>query len=297
MAVNSILPHLLTGKAKLAAVLGDPVSHSRSPRLHGYWLAQNGIDGAYVPLHVKEGTLPEALRALQQFGFAGCNLTIPHKEAALPLVDVLDEAASSIGAVNTIQFIDGKIHGRNTDAEGFINGLTHALEADGNTLEDYLTHTVVLGAGGAARAVIYGLQQAGAERITILNRTHSRAETLAHEFAPLVDAQIEAVAWDQLPTLLPHATLLVNTTALGMHGQPPLEIDLSPLPQTALVTDIVYTPLRTPLLEAANAHGCRTVDGLHMLIHQARAGFAAWFGHWPEITPDLHEILLGSQSQ
>ena len=285
--------HLLTGKAKLAAVLGDPVGHSRSPRLHGYWLAKNNIDGAYVPLHVHEGHLGSALSSLAELGFAGCNLTIPHKEAALGLMDSVDEAAQVIGAVNTVIFTDGRMLGRNTDAEGFVEGLRASLAIQGKTLDTYLAHAVVLGAGGAARAVIYALLKAGVQEITLLNRSRHRADALVKDFTAIAGVTpMHVLPWDALETVLPRASLLVNATSLGMHNQPPLDVAMHALPIHCLVTDIVYTPLETPLLAAARAHGCTVVDGLHMLIHQARAGFAAWFGVWPEVDAELHALVL-----
>lgn len=286
-------PHLLTGKAKLAAVLGDPVGHSRSPRLHGYWLAKNAIDGAYVPLHVREGHLGSALSSLAELGFAGCNLTIPHKEAALGLMDKVDEAAEAIGAVNTVVFSEGRMLGRNTDAEGFSEGLRASLATQSKNLEAYLAHAVVLGAGGASRAVIYALLKAGVKRITLLNRSRHRADALVKDFASIAGATpMQVLPWDALETALPTASLLVNATSLGMQGQPALEITMQALPVNCLVTDIVYTPLETALLASARAHGCTVVDGLHMLIHQARAGFAAWYGVWPEVDTDLHALLV-----
>lgn len=267
-----------------AAVLGDPISHSRSPKLHGYWLAEHGIDGAYVPLRVEAGRLKEALNVLMELGFAGCNLTIPHKEAALPLMDELDRAARATGAVNTVIFENGTMFGRNTDAEGFMENLRHGA---GN-LTPFLESPLILGAGGAARAGIYGLLHAGARQVTIVNRSLARAQNLAHEFGP----RLHAAAWDELPALLPAATLIVNATSLGMQGEPALTLPWEAIPRTALVTDMVYAPLETELLRHARSRGCRVVDGLGMLLYQARPGFEAWFGLRPTVTPALRAAVL-----
>ncbi len=273
----------LTGGARVAGVIGWPVSHSRSPRLHGYWLAKYGIDGAYVPLGVRPDDLAEALSALPKLGFRGVNLTVPHKEAALALVDDVDETAQRIGAVNTV-IIDerGRLYGRNTDVFGFMENLRDRApdwRADRGP-------AVVLGAGGAARAAVAGLVDAGTE-VRIVNRTRARAEALAGNVGGLT-----VYDWENRADALHGAGLVVNTTTLGMAGKPPLEIDLAPLNDDAVVADIVYTPLETPLLKAARARSLAAVDGLGMLIHQARPGFAAWFGREPEVDGDLRRYLL-----
>lgn len=277
------IPHA----ARKAAVLGDPVSHSRSPALHGFWLAEHGIDGAYVPLRVEAGRLPKALQTLQAQGFAGCNLTIPHKEAALPLMDALDDAARAIGAVNTVVFKDGQMFGRNTDAEGFMENLREGVGGEA-PLAPFLECVLILGAGGAARAAIHGLLEAGARKVILVNRSLSRAQNLAREFGP----RLQAAAWEDLPEFLPTATLVANATSLGMQGQPELVLPWSSLPRAALVTDMVYAPLETELLRRARALGCRTIDGLGMLLHQARPGFEAWFGLRPAVTPALRAAVL-----
>ena len=268
----------------LAGVMGWPVAHSRSPLIHSHWIAQYGLRGAYVPLPVRPDALEAALRALPVLGFAGCNLTIPHKIAAVDIVDALEPLAQRIGAANTIVVRpDGSLLGRNTDAFGFIANLREAQpqwRADAGP-------AVVLGAGGAARAVLAGLLDAGATEIRICNRTLETAQQLAHDFSAWGNAQLHVVPWTERHSALDGAALLVNTTSQGMDGQAPLDIRLDALPATALVTDIVYTPLQTPLLQAAAARGNPTAQGLGMLIHQARPAFEAWFGVLPQTTPAL----------
>lgn len=265
---------------RLAGVMGWPVAHSRSPILHNHWIAEHGLNGAYVLLPVQPETLEQALRALPTLGFAGCNLTIPHKVAAMDIVDHLDPLAQRIGAANTIVVgADGSLNGRNTDAYGFIQSLRDAQphwRADAGP-------ACVMGAGGAARAVIAGLLDAGATDIRLCNRSDAKAVDMAQEFGPYV----HAAPWAERHSTLAGAALLVNTTNQGMHGQPALDLDLAELPTTALVSDIVYVPLDTPLLLAAKAHGNPTVNGLGMLINQARPAFDAWFGVLPSISPAL----------
>lgn len=276
---------ILTGKAKLAGVMGWPVGHSKSPRLHGWWLERYGIDGAYLPLPVRPEALERALRALPVLGVAGCNLTIPHKEAALDICDRLDPLAERIGAVNTVIVEpDGSLLGSNSDAFGFIENLRQG--APGWNPE--AGPAVVLGAGGAARAVLVGLLDVGVPEVRLLNRSFHKAESLAEIFEP----RVEAREWPDRAAALEGAALLVNTTSLGMTGQPALEIALDTLPLEALVTDIVYSPLETPLLSASAARGNATVDGLGMLLHQARPGFSAWFGREPEVTEELRAFVL-----
>lgn len=275
----------ISGKARLAGVMGWPIGHSRSPRLHGYWLEQYGIDGAYVPLAVPPDRIEQAIRALPALGFRGCNVTVPHKEAAYRTVDRLDATAKRMGAVNTIVVgEDGSLQGRNTDGFGFIENLRSG--APGWTALD--GPALVIGAGGAARAVVASLLDEGAPRVWLVNRTRARAEELAAD----IGGAIEVADWVSRETLLEGAALVVNTTTQGMAGQPPLELDLRALPGSAVVTDIVYTPLMTPLLAAAQARGNRVVDGVGMLLHQARPGFAAWFGREPEVTEGLKAAVL-----
>jgi shikimate dehydrogenase len=270
---------LLTGHARLAGVLGWPVSHSRSPRLHGHWLATLGIDGAYVPLPVHPDRFATAVRALADLGFRGANVTIPHKQAAFDICDVVSTGARRAGAVNTLVFRDGRIEGSNTDGYGFLE----SVRADAPGWAPGDGPAVLLGAGGAARAIAAALLDAGCPRVTLVNRSRTRAETLARDLGgPIVVADAPPLA---------DAALLVNTTSLGMQGQPPLELDLAPLPPSAVVADIVYVPLETPLLAAARARGLRAVDGLGMLLHQARPGFEAWFGAAPTVDAALRAVV------
>ncbi len=280
----------LTGRAALAGVMGWPVGHSLSPRLHGFWLRQHRIDGAYVPLAVAPGRLEQALRALPAMGFRGVNLTIPHKEPALALVDRITPAAARIGAVNTVIVGQDGLLGDNTDGYGFMQSL--AAGAPG--WQAAAGPAVLLGAGGAARAIAVALIDAGTPELRLVNRTLARAEALAAELADAArerGAALTVLPWQDRDALA-GAMLLVNTTSLGMAGQPPLEVDLAALPAAALVTDIVYSPLETGLLAAARARGHAVVDGLGMLLHQARPGFRAWFGVDPEVTDALRATVL-----
>ncbi|MBP0494930.1 shikimate dehydrogenase [Roseomonas indoligenes] len=273
----------LTGTSRLAGILGHSVSHSRSPRLHGFWLERHGIDGAYMPLPVAPGDFAAAVRALASLGFGGANVTIPHKEAAFAACDLVEEEARRIGAVNTLVFReDGRIEGWNTDGWGFLQSLGE--QAPGFAVAS--GPAVVLGAGGGARAVAHALLGAGCPRLTLVNRSAARAEALARELAGH-GAPVEVASVPPLEG----AALLVNTTSQGMLGQPALEIDLRPLPVGAVVADIVYVPLETPLLAAARARGLAAVDGLGMLLHQGRRGFQAWFGVLPEVTPELRDFV------
>lgn len=274
-----------------AFVVGHPIAHSRSPLIHGYWLAEHGIPGSYTRLDVAPEAFSDFVRALPDSGYRGGNVTIPHKEAAFARADILTPRAERIGAVNTLVVEpDGRIRGDNTDAPGFCAHLDQSLgaawpERAGGT-------AVVLGAGGAARAIVVGLAERGIRRILVANRTAARAEAVA-SLAPGIGA---ALAWDDLPAALEEAGLLVNTTSLGMKGQPPLDLDLAPLPAVAAVADIVYAPLETDLLAAARRRGLAAVDGLGMLLHQAVPGFAAWFGLRPEVTPGLRDRIVADLS-
>ena len=276
---------MITGRTKLAGVMGWPIAHSRSPQLHAYWLRRYGIDGAYLPLPVTPKNLGEALRALPKLGFTGANLTIPHKEAAVGIVDDLDSHAKRIGAVNTIVVEEnGRLLGRNTDGFGFIEHLRH-------TIPDWAASdgpAVLLGAGGAARAAAVALHDAGIPEIRIVNRTFGRAQSLVES----LDGNATAHAWDDIAQAMQGAALLANTTSLGLSGQPALALPLEPLPMTAIVYDIVYAPLETALLARAKARGNPVVDGLGMLLHQARPGFEAWFGVAPEVTAELRAAVL-----
>jgi len=271
----------------LAGVMGWPISHSRSPIIHNHWIAQYGLKGSYAPLPVAPDNLPDALRGLRALGFAGCNLTIPHKVAAMALVDQVDATARRMGALNTIVVQpDGSLHGFNNDGTGFIQSLL-------DEQPDWRADTgpvVVLGAGGAARAVVVSLAERGAKEIRVLNRTAAKAQALADEFG----APVQAVPWEQRNEALADAALLVNTTNQGMVGQPALDLALDALPKHALVCDVIYTPLETPLLQAAKARGHVTVNGLGMLLNQARPAFNAWFGVMPEITPALRAAIVAT---
>ena len=268
---------LLSGHARLAGVFGHPVTHSRSPRLHGFWLQRYGIDGAYIPLGVAPSGFAAAVRALVDLGFRGANVTIPHKLAAFEICDAVASFARRAGAVNTLIFRDGRIEGSNTDGFGFLESIREAApgwRADAGP-------AVLLGAGGAARAIAAALLDAGAPRVTLVNRTAAKAEALARDRGGPIHVA------DRPP--LQDAALLVNTTSLGMQGQPGLEVDLAPLPASAVVADIVYVPLETRLLAAARARGLVAVDGLGMLLHQARPGFEAWFGVAPLVDQALRD--------
>ncbi len=280
------MTHPLSGQAKVAAVLGWPVGHSRSPRLHGHWLARYGIDGAYVPLPVLPAAFPRALRALADLGFAGCNVTVPHKEAALATCDEVSETARAIGAVNTVVIRDGRLIGDNSDAFGFLEN----LRQEAPQWSPPAGPAVVLGAGGAARAVLYALLRAGVPEVHLVNRTLARAEELRAQLDQ--DGRLTVADWSQRAAVLADAALLVNTTALGMHRQQPLDLALETLPDSALVTDIVYSPLETDLLARARARGNAVVDGLGMLLHQARLGFRQWFGVEPEVDAALRRAVL-----
>ncbi len=277
---------MITGAARVAGVMGWPVHHSLSPRLHGYWLNHYGVDGAYVPLAVHPEHLSAAIAGLRGLGFAGANVTVPHKETVMPLLASISPLALQIGAVNTlIVSQDGSVHGHNTDAEGYLASLGGAVDVE------TLRHAVILGAGGAARAVAAGLLSRGVRRLTLTNRTRARAEALAAHLGRHEGA-VRVADWPGSQQDLHDADLLVNTTSLGMDGQPPLLVDLEGLPAGAVVSDIVYVPLETDLLARARARGHRVVDGLGMLLHQAGAGFEAWFGVRPEVTRDLRAHVL-----
>jgi shikimate dehydrogenase len=265
-----------------AFICGHPISHSRSPIIHNYWLKQLGIAGNYTAIDVAPENFPQFISGLNEAGLVGGNVTIPHKEAACALVEKRDAAAELIGAVNTLWLEEGVVHGGNTDAHGFAANLDDSVPGWSSS-----ERAVVLGAGGASRAVVFALQQRGIKSIRLVNRTLERAQELARRFGARVSAH-ELVA---LPELITEADLLINTTSLGMHGSG-TPADVTRLPNTAIVADIVYVPLQTPLLAAAAARNLRTVDGLGMLLHQAVPGFERWFGKRPQVTSVLREILV-----
>ncbi|MGI3902847.1 MAG: shikimate dehydrogenase [Janthinobacterium lividum] len=265
-----------------AFVIGHPISHSRSPLIHGHWLKIHGLPGSYEKIDVAPEELGAFIASLKENGFVGGNVTVPHKARVLEIADAVDEAADAIGAANTLWFDDDDLVAGNTDALGFLANLDQ--EAPGWDAKGGAA--VVLGAGGAARAVIHGLIERGFD-VALANRTFMRAVDLAEEH----EEGVWAYAWEELPQLLRTADLVVNTTSLGMTGQPPLDIVLDGLRRDALVCDIVYAPLETPLLAAARALGLRGVGGLGMLLHQAVPGFERWFGVRPEVTPELRALI------
>ncbi len=271
----------------LAGVIGSPVAHSRSPALHGFWLKKYGIRGHYIPMDIAEGDLEIVLRALPKAGFVGCNVTIPHKEAVLAFADVISDRAALIGAANTLIFrADGKIHADNTDGYGFIANLREAAP----NWKPAEAPAAVIGAGGAARAIVASLLEMGCPEIRLSNRTRARAETLRAEFG----ARVVVYDWVQAGNMLEDALTVVNTSSLGMAGKAEFRVPLDALNPRAVVTDLVYTPLKTKLLAEAEAMGCTVVDGLGMLLHQAVPGFERWFGHRPEVTADLRAAVLGA---
>jgi shikimate dehydrogenase len=272
-------------KIPLAGVIGSPIGHSKSPRLHGHWLKKYGLPGHYIPMEVAPENLETVLRTLPKAGFVGANITVPHKEAALEIADVITDRATLIGAANTLIFReDGKIHADNTDGYGFIENLRQGAPDWDPTSGP----AVVLGAGGASRAILASLLSAGVPEILLTNRTKIRAEALQQEFG----ARITVVDWVQAGNAIEDAALLVNTTSLGMTGSPELRIPLDGLNPGAVVTDIVYAPLKTRLLQVAEEIGCHTVDGLGMLIYQAVPGFERWFGQRPEVDDEIRRIML-----
>ena len=279
----------LTGKARLAGLVGWPVSHSRSPGLHGHWFERYGIDGTYVPLPVRPQDVELAFRALPRLGFLGWNVTVPHKEAACRLVDELDPMAARIGAVNTVLVQpDGRTRGLNSDGLGFLANLRQQAPA----WRPEQGAALLLGAGGGARAVAVALLEAGVPALRLANRTEARAAALAGELTAI--GPVDVVGWADAGDALRDTALLVNCTSLGMTGQPPLEIRLDALPRSAVVADLVYAPLETGLLAEARQRGNVTVGGLGMLLHQAATGFAHWGGVVPEVDDRLRAAVLAA---
>jgi shikimate dehydrogenase len=268
-------------KARAACLIGWPAAHSRSPLIHHHWLRTLGIEGGYNIEAVPPEGFAEFVLHLSTHGFVGANVTLPHKERALALTKP-DARARAVGAANTLWYEGGELCSTNTDIEGFINNLD-ACAPGWDTIEDAL----VLGAGGSSRAVVFGLIERGISCVHLANRSAERARVVGDQFG----ANVRPVAWEAIDSLLPRAALLVNTTSLGMHGQPALELDASLLPSHAVVADLVYVPLETPLLSAARARGLRTADGLGMLLHQAVRGFELWFGQRPEVTSELRALV------
>jgi shikimate dehydrogenase len=272
-----------------AFVVGHPIKHSRSPLIHGYWIDRYGLEGSYERIDVAPVDFGEFLKSFASRGFAGGNVTIPHKEVAFAAVDRRTERAERVRAVNTLWVEDGVLWGDNTDVTGFMAHLDASL---GTGWDEAVDTALVLGAGGAARAVVAGLQDRSLRRILVANRTLAKAEELALDLRGAAPVEIEAIAWERIPQAVPPAQLIVNTTSLGMAGQPALDIDLAEAPAGAAVADIVYVPLQTPLLASAAARGLRTVDGLGMLLHQAAPGFRRWFGIMPDVTPELRALIV-----
>ena len=272
----------MTAETPAACIVGYPARHSRSPMLHGYWIKRYGLEADYRAEEIPPEEISEFLTHLADHGYVGCNVTMPHKDIAFELSDP-DERATSVGAANTLWLDHGRLLSTNTDVEGFLGALDAAAPGwDGRT-----TEAIVLGAGGAGRAVVYGLIERGLETIHVVNRTIEKAAAMRERFGN----SIKPATWDQLPALLEGARLLTNATSLGMHDQPPLEIDISRMADDAVISDIVYVPLTTPLLTAAKARGLATSNGLDMLLHQAVRGFELWFGKRPEVTQELYDLL------
>jgi len=268
-------------RPRAACLIGWPAAHSRSPLIHHYWLRALGIEGGYNIEAVPPEGFAEFVLRLSAHGFVGANVTLPHKERALAL-SVPDARARAVGAANTLWYEGGELRSTNTDIEGFINNLEACAKG-----WDKIDDALVLGAGGSSRAVVFGLVERGIKRVHLANRTVERARALADQFG----ATVHPIAWETIGEALPRAGLLVNTTSLGMHGQPALELDMRLLPSHALVADLVYVPLETPLLAAARARGLKTADGLGMLLHQAVRGFELWFGQRPEVTAELRALV------
>ncbi|MEH2475451.1 shikimate dehydrogenase [Nitrobacteraceae bacterium AZCC 2161] len=274
-------------KPRAACLIGWPAAHSRSPLIHHYWLRALDIHGGYSIESVPPEGFAEFVMNLSKHGYIGGNITIPHKERVLKLT-APDQRARAVGAANTLWYDHGTLRSTNTDIEGFIDNLDHCADD-----WDHADDALVLGAGGSSRAVVFGLLERGLKRIHLANRTIDRAQAIADQFGP----RVFPLAWEEIATVLPHAGLLVNTTSLGMNGQPPLHVDVELLPAQAVVADLVYVPLQTPLLAAAQARGLRTADGLGMLLYQAVRGFELWFGHRPEVTPELRALVEADLSQ
>lgn len=263
-------------------LFGHPVAHSKSPLIQNYWIRKFGLSGEYTAMDVRPEQLESRIKECIKNGYTGLNLTLPHKESVMEFCDSIDDIAKAVGAVNTLVIYKGKISGFNTDVFGFTENIAECEPA----FEFSSGPAVVIGAGGAAHAIVYALQQQGAPEIRIVNRTKERAQELARKFK-----NAKAVSWEERSDILPGANILVNTTSLGLEGQPPLDIDLSCLDPKTLVHDIIYSPLYTPLLREAEAHGCHVVNGIGMLVHQARPAFRNWFGVMPDYDIDLMQMV------
>ena len=268
-------------KSRAACLIGWPAAHSRSPLIHHYWLRQLGIEGGYSIEAIPPEGFAEFVQHLSAHGFVGANVTIPHKERAMALTTP-DERVRAVGAANTLWYDGSELRSTNTDIEGFVGNLDAAAEG-WDVVEDVL----VLGAGGSSRAVVFGLLERGVKRIHLANLTAERSQALADQFG----ASVRPIPWDEISRVLPQAGLLVNTTSLGMHGQPALDVDVGLLPPEGVVADLVYVPLETALLKAARARGLKVADGLGMLLHQAVRGFELWFGQRPQVTAELRALV------
>ena len=271
----------VTARPRAACLIGWPAAHSRSPLIHHYWLRKLGIEGGYTIEAIPPEGFAEFVQRLSAHGFVGANVTIPHKERALALTTP-DERARAVGAANTLWYEGAELRSTNTDIEGFVGNLD--ASADG---WDGIEEALVLGAGGSSRAAVFGLIERGINCVHLANRTMERAQALADQFG----AAVRPIPWDEIRTVLPRTGLLVNTTSLGMHGQPALDVDIGLLPGDAIVADLVYVPLETALLRTARARGLRTADGLGMLLHQAVRGFELWFGQRPQVTAELRALV------
>lgn len=268
-------------KSRAACLIGWPAAHSRSPLIHHYWLRQLGIEGGYSIEAIPPEGFAEFVEHLSMHGFVGANVTIPHKERALALTTP-DERARAVGAANTLWYDGSELRSTNTDIEGFVGNLDAVAKG-----WDAAGDALVLGAGGSSRAVVFGLLERGIKRIHLANRTAERSQALADQFG----ASVRPIPWDEINRMLPQAGLLVNTTSLGMHGQPALDLDVGLLPGEGIVADLVYVPLETALLKAARERGLKMADGLGMLLHQAVRGFELWFGQRPEVTAELRALV------
>jgi shikimate dehydrogenase len=274
----------IKGNSKLIGVIGWPIHHSKSPLLHNYWLEKYQINAVYIPIPVHPNDIEEAIKTLKKIGFLGINVTIPHKEKLLNIVNIIDLNAKKIGAVNTIVFEeDGKILGKNSDGDGFYQNLIHHVP----TYQPSTTKIVIYGAGGAARAIIITLIDRGCKNITIVCRDKNKAQKIIEDF----EEPLSWISWDNRSEVLENCTLLINTTQLGMINEMSLEINLEMLPQNAIVYDIIYNPLETPLLKEAKKRNLIAINGLGMLIHQGRIGFESWFNINPEVTPELVNLM------
>jgi shikimate dehydrogenase len=280
-----------TGKASLVGLIGQPVTHSLSPAIHEYWMAQHGIDGTYIPFRHAPGAMPELLRALRTLDLRGFNITVPYKSEMLAHLDSIDPEAKAVGAVNTVVVEKGRWHGLNTDGSGYLRHLQASTSKA--QLQSCIQESLVLGGGGAARSIVAALMRGGAQHLTVCNRSYEKACALISHLQPLArGTRLSALPWERRQEAVPKAGLLVNTTSLGMEGHAPLELSLDAMPAGGIVSDIVYAPLETPLLAKARARGLTPVEGLGMLLGQAAEAFHAWFGVMPEVTPKLRAHVL-----